>query len=278
MRTDKLFVVFGSDSRFEYTLKALERNGREAVSFRDIPELDFPTLRDRDKTLVLPLPFSRDGKSVNLPALPYAVTLNGITESLKNGDIVFGGMLTEDFIKTCKAKGASVYDYYDEAMILRNAELTADALLMLIDELFLDKNNLKFAITGFGRTAKAIAKTFSDKGFDFVITARSGSAENAAKSMNFEFVKFESFTEKSAFFDVIINTVPALIFDGRRLSALRKGSMIIDIASAPFGVTEQDADAHEIRLIRALGLPGKYLPEKAGKLIAERIEFYLKGR
>jgi dipicolinate synthase subunit A len=278
MRTDKLFVVFGSDSRFEYTLKALERNGHEAVSFRDIPMLDFSTLRGRDKALVLPLPFSRDGKSVNLPALPYAVTLNGITGSLKNGDIVFGGMLTEDFIKTCKAKGANVYNYYDKAMILRNAELTADALLMLIDELFLDKNNLKFAITGFGRTAKAIAKVFSDKGLDFVITARSESAENAAKSMNFEFVKLESFTEKSAFFDVIINTVPALIFDGRRLSALRKGSTLIDIASAPFGVTEQDADAHGIRLIRALGLPGKYLPEKAGKLIAERIEFYLKGR
>lgn len=278
MRTDKLFVVFGSDSRFEYTRIALERNGREAVSFRDIPELDFSTLRDREKALILPLPFSRDGKSVNLPALPYAVTLNGITDSLKNGDIVFGGMLTEDFIKTCKAKGAKVFDYYDSDMIIKNADLTADALLMLIDELFLDKNNLKFAITGFGRTAKAIAKVFSDKGLDFVITARSESAENAAKSINFEFVKLESFTEKSAFFDVIINTVPALIFDGRRLSALRKGSSLIDIASAPFGVTEQGADAHGIRLIRALGLPGKYLPEKAGKLIAERIEFYLKGR
>ncbi len=278
MHTDKLFVVFGSDSRFEYTSEYLKRSGREAIAFRDIPKLDFTALKQRDKALVLPLPFSRDMKSLNLPTLPYAVTLSGIVGSLKDGDLVFGGMLTDDFIKSCKEKGARVSDYYDEEMILKNADLTADALLMLIEELSLDKNNLKFAITGFGRTAKAIAKAFSDKGFDFTVIARSESAENAAKSMNFKFVKLKSFTDKSAFFDVIVNTVPALIFDGQRLSALRKGSTVIDIASAPFGVTEEDAAAHRIRLIRALGLPGKYLPEKAGKLIAERIEFYLKGR
>jgi len=186
--TDYLFVVFGSDSRFEYTASTLKDKGFKVINFSNYLS-NSESFAVKNKVLVLPLPFSRDKKSVNLPALPYAVTLNGITESLKNGDIVFGGMLTEDFIKTCKAKGANVYDYYDEAMILKNAELTADALLMLIDELFLDKNNLKFAITGFGRTAKAIAKAFSYKSLDFVITARSESAENAAKSTNFEFVK-----------------------------------------------------------------------------------------
>ncbi len=278
MLNDYLFVVFGSDSRFEYTAKALESRGYEAFCFSDRFAVTAKSLAGRKKALVLPLPFSRDGKSVNLPALPYAVTLSGITDSLKNGDIIFGGMLTENFIKNCEAKGARVFDYYDEAMILKNAELTADALLMLINELSLDKNYLKYAVTGFGRTAKAISKVFSDNGFNFVITARGKRAENAAKSMNFEFVKLENFTEKSADFDVIINTVPALIFDGRRLSALKKSSTLIDIASAPFGVNEEDADAHGIRLIRALGLPGRYLPEKAGKLIAEKIDYYLKGR
>lgn len=278
MYTDKLFVVFGSDSRFEYTAKALREKGLEVCSFGDLPPSRLNELKYREKALVLPLPYSRDSKSVNLPSLPYTVTLKGVLSILKLGDLVFAGMPDHAFKSECEAKGALCFDYYNEEMILDNAELTAKALLRLLDELEIDKSTLKFAVTGFGRTAKAIAKTFSDNGIDFIIVARSEAAETAAKSMNFDFVKLENFTEETLDYDVIINTVPALIFDHERLSALKSGVPIIDIASSPFGVTEQDAEKYSVPLIRALSLPGKYCPEEAGLIIAHSIEKFLKGR
>lgn len=271
MRTDKLFVVFGSDSRFEYTRKALEAGNRNAVSFDG-------SIPDTKKALVLPLPFSRDSKSVNCGAAERPVTLEDITASLKKDDLVFGGLLTDEFIAECRKKGALCFDYYDVEMILKNAVLTAESLLMLIDGLGFKKDRLKFAVTGFGRTAKAIAEAFEAEGLDFTVSARSDEAEISAKSMNFSFVKLKDFTDKSHEFDVIINTVPALIFDTKKLSALKPGATVIDVASAPFGVKKEEAEACNIKLVRALGLPGKYVPEKAGRLIADRIEYYLKGR
>ena len=277
MHTDKLFVVFGSDSRFEYTREALKKSGHNTVDFREILKSDFSSLRDREKALVLGLPFSRDLKSINLPELDYAITLSGVLSSLESGDLVFGGMLSNSFKEKVAGKSAVCFDYYDEELILQNAELTAISLLRFMEDEGIDATASKFALTGFGRTAKAISEAFSRNGYDFTVVARSDSAESDAKSMNFKFVKLESFTEKLHIFDVIINTVPALIFDAQRLSAIKRGAPIIDIASAPFGVEKSDADEYGIRLIRAPGLPGRYMPEEAGTLIAERIEYYLKG-
>jgi len=271
MNSDYLFVIFGSDSRFEYTKKALTQKGFEAVSYTE-------AYGGRKRALVLPLPFSRDMKSVNLPSAQNAVFLDDIVTSLKGGEHVFGGMMTEEFAAECRAKGAVCFDYYDEELILKNAELTAFGLIRLLEEMKLEKATCKFAVTGFGRTAKAISNALEANGLDFTVTARSEEAESTAKSMNFSFVKLDSFTDKSGEFDIIINTVPALIFDRQKLSALNAGAIIIDIASAPFGVKKEDAEACNIKLIRALGLPGKYAPDKAGALIADRLEFYLKGR
>lgn len=275
---NRLFVVFGSDSRFRYTAGELRLNGYEVCMFDEIKPSELSSLRLREKALVLPLPFSRDKRSLNLPSLPFAVTLKGVLSLLREGDYVFGGMLSEEFTSEVTQASATAYDYYDENMINANAVLTAEALIKLLGELKFDESTLKFAVTGFGRTARAIAKAFSDNGTDFFITARGEKSESAAKSMNYDFVKLESFTEETCDYDVIINTVPAVIFDGDRLSALKSGVPIIDIASAPFGVTQSDADKYGVTLVRALALPGKYFPDKAGVIIAQSIIKFLKGR
>ena len=62
--------------------------------------------------------------------------------------------------------------------------------------------------------------------------------------MNFDYVKLENFTDKSANIDVIINTVPALIFDEGRLERFNRNSILIDLASAPYGVSDKLAEKY----------------------------------
>ena len=60
--------------------------------------------------------------------------------------------------------------------------------------------------------------------------------------------------------------------DKNILSRLRKDVLLIDIASPPFGVDIGLADSYGINAVRALGLPGKYAPEEAGRLIFKKAQ------
>ena len=56
------------------------------------------------------------------------------------------------------------------------------------------------------------------------------------------------------------------------MSRLRKDVLLIDIASPPFGVDIGLAGSYGINAVRALGLPGKYTPEEAGRLIFKKAQ------
>jgi len=73
-------------------------------------------------------------------------------------------------------------------------------------------------------------------------------------------------------YDVIFNTVPALLLDGGRLENVRPDSVIIDLASNPGGIDFQAAKNLGRNVIWALSLPGKYAPVTAGKVLAKTIK------
>lgn len=276
MNTQKT-VIFGSDCRFEYTEEYLRAQGFEVCRFSK-ELLSYLNSDEREPAVfILPLPFSRDKIRLNCSDADGRMFLDEFLSLLKKGDKVAGGLLTDSFRQAVCSVGATGYDYYDGKMIEDNAVLTAKAVLMLFDELKLDYKAEKIAVTGFGRTAKAIAKLLEAENADFTITARSETAQTQAGSRNCRFVKLKSFTGELSFFDIIINTVPALIFDEGMLSRIKKDAVIIDIASAPYGISDCLAEQYKLRLVRALSLPGRYLPDEAGRLIGRRIELILKG-
>ena len=72
---------------------------------------------------------------------------------------------------------------------------------------------------------------------------------------------------------ILFNTVPAPILTRDLLCGLERDTLLIDLASAPFGV--RDGDVREatarngLRYLRAPSLPGSYAPRDAGRIIAE---------
>jgi len=72
-------------------------------------------------------------------------------------------------------------------------------------------------------------------------------------------------------YDLIINTVPATVLGKERLEEVRKGSLVIDLASKPGGVDMQAAQQLGVKVVWALSLPGKVAPVTAGKAIAKTI-------
>ena len=70
--------------------------------------------------------------------------------------------------------------------------------------------------------------------------------------------------------DVVFNTVPDKIIGGNELLTA-KNTLIIDLASKPGGVDMEKAKDLGVKVIWALGLPGKVAPVTSGNIIKETI-------
>ncbi len=272
---NKKIIILGGDKRFEYVKKDLSDSGYSVCPCESGEEL--LSERDHGKTIVLPLPVTRDGVYINMKSANPQISLEALISAIKKGDTVTGGIVKPDLKAALEERGAAVFDYYDGEMINENAVLTAKALPEVFSENGIDFRNMRTVITGFGRTAKATADLLCAENCDFSVCARSETAEKQAGDKGYDFLFLDALPDRIKDFRLVINTVPALILDEKIFAEMNGDTVIVDIASAPFGEDENTAKAFSIRLIRALSLPGKYFPQQAGALIAERIESICSG-
>lgn len=279
MKNNELLMA-GGDNRREFTEKYLNFKGYKTVTLEKNGTEFFGLLSgENENTVILPLPVSRDGKNVNVSDRnTQPLELDFLAGQMKKGDTLIGGMIKSEIREKFEKDGTTVLDFYDDDYVTANAVLTAYGLMKVAKEEKIDFYNSKIIITGFGKTAKAIAAVLTDEKCRFEITARNDEAINLAKSMNYEAVKLKSITDKLPDFDIIVNTVPAVIIDEKMLYLMKNGAVVIDIASYPYGVDIELAKRYDIKVIRALSLPGRCFPEKAGELTGRKVESLLQGR
>ena len=68
-------------------------------------------------------------------------------------------------------------------------------------------------------------------------------------------------------YDLIVNTVPARVLGVERLSELKEGCLVIDLASKPGGVDLEAARRLGVKVAWALSLPGKVAPVTAARAL-----------
>ncbi len=71
--------------------------------------------------------------------------------------------------------------------------------------------------------------------------------------------------------DFIFNTVPKVLLKQQELELLKSSCLIVDLASAPFGVDYEAAKALQLQAICAQSLPGKVAPATAAAYIRDAI-------
>ena len=69
--------------------------------------------------------------------------------------------------------------------------------------------------------------------------------------------------------DVIFNTVPAQIMGEEVLGMIRRETLVIELASAPYGVDMAAARQLGVRVEVEGGVPGRYAPMEAGAALFE---------
>jgi len=230
---------------------------------------------DGCSAVILPLPVSMDGVSLNSPN--SNITLAELLRIIPDNAIILAGRIPPAFAEACRTCGIFTIDYFDnETVRIKNALLTAEGALMIyMEKLPIGVFRSRILITGWGRVAKCTASVFSALGALVTIAARSDSDLTRASLLGCDTVNIldaAKFTQHlTSSYDCIINTVPARIFTHEHVRNIPAATLFIDLASNPFGVDINEASAHGIEVIRAQSLPGRYAPRSAGEVIFESI-------
>ncbi len=270
------FVIIGGDKRQKYLGEYLKKLGNSVDSY-GLYDWDDDTERLKalitpNSVIILPLPVSKNGKTVFMPFSKRELPLTRVIGLLSNENKVFGGMLSDELSFALNEKKIPFYDYYDSVFIEENAYLTAFGTLKIILEHIDFALPLgSFAITGYGRVGRETAELLKKLSCNVTVFARSEEALTKSSLQGCNAKKLCELSSQADKFDIIINTVPHRIIDADTLKNLKPDCKIIELASAPFGVKPEEAEKYSVSLIKAPGLPGKYTAKTAGELIGKKI-------
>lgn len=122
--------------------------------------------------------------------------LADILDAAEPGALICGGML-DPAEALLQARGISFYDYAkDEALLLQNAELTAEAALaLLLERLPGPLAGSRILLCGFGRIGKLLARKLKALGADVTVSARKVQALELARILGYRRVTAGSWAD-----------------------------------------------------------------------------------
>lgn len=241
---DILFYPVGISKSCGYAASFLEMSG--------IPTTDHPS---PDIThLLLDIPsFGTNGK------LQGGSDLCELLRMLPAHIHIFGGNLNMQTLK-----GYPVSDLLkDEVFLAKNALITAECAMQTsaayIDNTFSDSSAL---ILGWGRIGKHLGNMLLNTGCKVTVASRNPRDRGLLETFGFRAVDFQQIPAILPDCNILYNTVPEPTIQPSILDRW-KGGVIIDLASSP-GMLYDEA-------IISRGLPGKYAPKSAGRLIGQTV-------
>ncbi len=279
------FTVLGGDLRSVFAYRYLIDSGFDADTFLlenasllsdEAKSDDFP-LSD---CYILGLPASNEHSLINSPLSARSLSVNDFFKLVPKGSTVFGGLLSDEFHSAAKENGVRTEDYFSsEELQIKNSVPTAEgALEIAIRETPITIAEAKALIIGYGRISKALIPMLKALGACVSVCTRNPDSLVWCSVSGCEPINMSELEAKIEAFDIIFNTAPSRIIEGDILNKINPASLIIDLASRPGGVDLNQASLKGLRVIWALGLPGKCAPVTAGKIIAGTVLNTLNGR
>lgn len=270
------FGFLGGDRRQLYAALAAQSEGKEVCvcglenEKTDLPALPIDNFLEHCGTVILPLPVTRDGKTLNAPMARQSIYCDDALARTCAHKRVFGGMTAR--LNECSPlwQQANVRDYYArEELTTGNAYLTAEAALALaINETEGSLLGERCLVTGFGRIGKALCGMLRGIGAQVDCCARRAEELAAIRAIGCGAVRYQ---DLAGAYSMVFNTVPAPVLGQRQLARLAPDTVLMELASAPGGIDSTAASRLNLRVISAPSLPGRVSPKAAGQLVWKTI-------
>ena len=222
--------------------------------------------------IILPLPVCTNEK-LNMPFSDEEINITDLLVKINKDAVIFGGKFPKWLTPVFDSMKITYFDYLNRPEFpVYNALPTAEgALEIAISETPYTINGSKVLITGYGNISKALSKMLKNLGADIHLAIRNKQQSAEAECQGFKVYHPNDIINHADNYDIIFNTVPAMLFSTPVLEKVSKEALIIDLASKPGGVDFESARLMSKRVIWALSLPGKYSPVSAGLIVKKTI-------
>lgn len=264
----KKILTIGGDRRMLYLASLLGQDGYEARTLG---------LRTGDETqahiqemdaLVFPYPFAvKDGCVPTLTGL--TLHPQDVLECVRDGLLIIAGKGLESYVMSQKAlgKGIRLKTYMDsEPFLESNAELSAEAAvceaMQRAEEALMD---MAVLVVGYGRFGRALAKRLQLLGAKVWVAARRDAQRLLAASDGMHAVTFETLPQIASDVRMVLNTVPAQVIGQDAMNAMKEGTWLLELASAPYGFDREEAKKRGLLTDVLPALPARYAPLSAAR-------------
>lgn len=271
------FAVIGGDQRQSYLYKLLGEQGFP-VTACGVPGIEcedeeMKAVVAGSDVVILPLPVTQDGRTVNAPFAKTPIYLSDVFNSSVTDQLFLGGKVNKKLQASLRDRSITLIDYFQrEELSILNAIPTAEgAIAIAMDETNRTIYGSRILVTGFGRLSKLLAPRLAALGADLHIAARKQADLAFIEAYGYTPHHFNTLKNIAGGFDILINTVPAMVFPAEVISKLREDAVLIDLASAPGGVDFEAAWKKGVTAVQALSLPGKVAPYSAAQIILSTI-------
>ena len=287
------FLIVGGDKRISFLAKRLSKDGNSVYTFaNDVEGISaiekIEDIKNYKYDIVISsMPLTKDNLNVYAPLSSKKITLNEL-KKLSKGKIFIAGKIPKDFenIEEDLNKNISketenstnfahnvnkTYDFLkDEVITILNTIPTAEgAIQIAMEETNYTLSGKKALVIGFGRVGKTLANMLAKFGMEVYCEARKQTDLAWIRAYGYNPIPLDTMKNNLCKMDIIFNTVPVQILDKSTLILLNKKTIIIDLASAPYGVDYETAKKLGIKAILAQALPGKVAPATSAEYLQE---------
>lgn len=214
------------------------------------------------------MPFSKDGENINAPFSKTQIKIEDLKNELNKKTFIAGGIPNDFYDESIKNIDLL---QIDELTILNAIPTVEGTIKIAIEEREETIHESNVLICGFGRIGKILCNRFKALGANVYCAARKETDLAWIREKRYFPIRYGELCEYADKFDIVINTVPSLIIKEKELDGFNKNVLIIDVASAPGGIDKAYAEKKKIKVITALGIPGKQMPTTAARYIKEII-------
>ena len=269
--------VVGGDERLHLLAELFQKRGYETDTWGQGGE-DVPKALTRAQAVVLPFPRAgRDG-FIAAPSGKRPIPVYEVASLTGVGVFVMSGALDEELARTASQKDwRMILPNSDPVFEEQNAMPSAEGAIYAA----MQKANYTICgstclIIGPGRIGKELARMLIGIGAKVFMAARREEALKQPADMGCIPVTMAALPDAARHADILFNTAPAMVAGEAVMAALPAHALALDLASAPYGIDLEAAKRHGLSAWREGGIPGKYSPLTAARLLLDYFEAHTK--
>ena len=280
--------VIGGDLRIVKLVEMLAKDGYEVITYalekaESISKLQevkkctsIEEFMQETQIIIGSIPLSSNHIDMNTPFSEQNVSLQELANYLEGKTFIAGNI--KELYELIDTEKTNLIDLLDreELTILNTISPAEGAIQIAMEETNKTIHGSDILVLGYGRVGKILANMLKGIGANVYCEARKNVDLAWIRAYGYTPVRLNELDNTLGKFDIVINTIPAIILDEEKLKKLNKDSLIIDLASNPGGVDRSASKKAGIKTIWALSLPGKVAPLTSAEFIKDTLYNILK--